>query len=145
MSLEFLSITDNGTIETVSKKLEAISEDRLMAWVRWAIGAESDDFVDFVKDRYLSGASAVLKPRTGTTRGHVAAWMQKKLKGKRQSVFVIRPGVGIDGMQNYLERWTGTRHEFMRPAFAAFGAENRIAMAVDRNISRQIEKVENEK
>ena len=142
---EFLSITDNGTIETVSEKLLGISQDRLLAWIRWAIGEESDEFVDFVKDRYLSGASAVLKPRTGETRGHVAAWMQKKVKGKRETVFVIRPGVGISGMQNYLEKWVGTKFEFMRPAFAAFGNQDRIVRAIDENIGRQIRRVENEK
>lgn len=140
----FLSITDNGTINLASDKLEAIAEDRLMAWVRWSLGEESDEFVEFVKDNYLSGGSAVLKPITGETRGHVAAWMQKKLKGKRKSVFVIRPGVGIDGMQNYLEKWVGTKYEFMRPAFEAFGAETRIADAVDKNISKMIGKVNRE-
>lgn len=141
---DFLSISDNGTIKATSEKLEAIGESRLLAWVRWAIGAESDEFVEFVKDRYLSGATAVLKPITGETRGHVAAWMQKKVKGKKQTVFVIRPGVGIEGMQNYLEKWVGTKLEFMKPAFAAFGDRDRIARAVDENIGKMIRRVENE-
>ena len=140
---EFLSITDNGSIRLVSEKLEAIGEDRLTAWVRWSLGEESDTFVDFVQSNYLSGQS--LNVITGETRSHVGAWMQRKLKGKKQSVFVIRPGKGIPGLQNYLERWTGTRHEFMRPAFTAFGAENRIARAVESNIEKMIRKVENEK
>lgn len=140
---DFLSISDNGTIKATSEKLEAIGENRLMAWVKWALGAESDEFVDFVRKNYLSGQR--LDVITGETRSHVGAWMQKKLMGKRQTTFVIRPGKGIDGLQNYLERWTGTKHEFMRPAFAAFGAENQIAQAVEENISKQLRKVENEK
>lgn len=139
---DFLSISDNGTIKATSGKLEAIGESRLMAWVRWALGAESDEFVDFVRKNYLSGQS--LDVVTGETRSHVGAWMQKKLMGKLQTTFVIRPGKGINGLQNYLERWTGTKHEFMRPAFAAFGAENQIARAVEENISNQLRKVENE-
>ena len=140
---DFLSITDNGTIRIASEKLEAIGSDRLMAWVRWSLGDESDTFVDFVKANYLSGQR--LDVVTGETREHVGAWMQRKLKGKRQSVFFIRPGKGIPGLQNYLERWTGTKHEFMRPAFAAFGAESKIARAVESNINRQLEKAWNEK
>ncbi len=143
MSDEFLSITDKGTIKVVSDKLEAIGEARLMAWVRWSLGEESDTFVDYVRSNFLSGQK--LNVITGETRSHVGAWMQKKLRGKRQSVFVIRPGKGIDGLQNYLERWTGTRHEFMRPAFDAFGGESQIARSVEENISRQLRKVENEK
>ena len=138
----FLSISDNGTIKATSEKLEAIGESRLMAWVRWSLGEESDTFVDFVRKNYLSGQR--LDVITGETRDHVGAWMQKKLKGKRQSVFVIRPGKGINGLQNYLERWTGTRHEFMRPAFAAFGSEAKIARAIEENIGRMIRKVDDE-
>ena len=140
---EFLSITDNGTIEAVSEKLEAIGEDRLISWVRWSLGEQSDEFVDYVRKTRLSGQS--MKVLTGETRDHIGAWMQRKLRGKKESVFVIRPGKGIDGLQNYLERWTGTKHEFMRPAFAAFGAENRIARAVESNIEKMIRKVEYEK
>ena len=140
---DFLSITDNGTIQALSDKLLGISQDRLMAWIKWALGAESDEFVDFVKKNYLSGQS--LGVISGETRSHVGAWMQKKVMGKHQTTFVIRPGKGIDGRQNYLERWTGTKHEFMRPAFAAFGAENQIARAVEANISSQLRKVESEK
>lgn len=140
---DFLSITDNGTIQAVSDKLLGISQDRLMAWVKWALGSESDDFVDFIRKNYLSGQS--LDVVTGETRSHVGAWMQKKLRGKHQTTFVIRPGKDIDGLQNYLERWTGTRHEFMRPAFAAFGAEAQITRAVEANISNQLRKVESEK
>ena len=113
-----------------------------MAWVRWSLGEESDTFVAFVRKNYLSGQR--LYVITGETRDHVGAWMQKKLKGKRQSVFVIRPGKGINGLQNYLERWTGTRHEFMRPAFAAFGSEAKIARAIEENIGRMIRKVDDE-
>ena len=91
----FLEITDNGTIKATKEAIEAIGENRLDAWVRWAI--------------------------------------------------VIRPGKGIPGLQNYLERWTGTKHEFMRPAFSAFGSEARIARAVEENLGRQLRKVENEK
>ena len=140
---EFLSITDNGTIEAVAEKLEAIGEDRLISWVRWSLGEQSDEFVDYVRKTRLSGQS--MKVLTGETRDHIGAWMQRKLRGKKESVFVIRPGKGIDGLQNYLERWTGTKHEFMRPAFAAFGAENRIARAVESNIEKMIRTVEYEK
>ena len=140
---EFLSITDNGTIKEVSEKLEAIGADRLTAWVRWSLGEQSDEFVDYVRKTRLSGQS--LNILTGETRNHIGAWRQKKLKGKRESVFLIRPGKGINGLQNYLERWTGTKHEFMRPAFAQFSAGNRIAKHVESNIQQQLEKVAHEK
>lgn len=141
---EFLSITDKGTISAASEKLEAIGEDRLMAWIRWSLGDESDTFVEFVRKGYLSGQR--LNVLTGETREHVGAWMQKRLKGKKQTVFLIRPGKGIlPGLQNYLERWTGTRHEFMRPAFDAFGGEYKITQAVEANLDRMIRKVNDEK
>ena len=77
---DFLSITDNGTIQTVSDKLLGISQDRLLAWIKWALGAESDEFVDFVKKNYLSGQS--LGVITGETKSHVGAWRQKKYRGR---------------------------------------------------------------
>ena len=140
---DFLSITDNGTIQLTSEKLKAIGEARLTSWVRWSLGEESDTFVDFVRASYLSGQR--LNVITDETRSHVGAWRQKKNRGKKESIFVIRPGKGIEGLQNYLERWTGTKHEFMRPAFTAFGGEDRITRAVESNIQKQIEKVEHEK
>ena len=140
---DFLSITDKGTIKAASDKLESLEEGRLESWVRWAVGNSSDEFVKDVKQNYLSGQK--LGVITGETKSHVGAWRQKKYRGKRQSVFLIRPGINIDGLQNYLERWTGTKHEFMRPAFAAFGGEARITRDVSDNISRQLRKIENEK
>lgn len=137
-----LSITDKGTIEATSEKLEAIGDKRLMAWIRWSIGDESDKFVSFVKRDYVSGQR--LGVITGETRRHIGAWMQKKSHGKKESVFVIRPGKGIKGLQNYLERWTGTKHEFMRPAFVAFGAEYQITKAVEANLDKMLKKVEDE-
>lgn len=138
----YMRIADDGTIKATNDAINAIGEERLDAWVRWAVGAEADSFVDFVKANYLSGQK--LNVVSGETRSHVGAWMQRKFRGKRMSVHVIRPGKGIPGLQNYLERWTGTKHEFMRPAFAAFGSEVRIANAIDRNIVSQLRKVERE-
>ena len=71
-------------------------------------------------------------------------WLQKKMNGKKSLTFLIRPGVGITGLQNYLERWTGTRREFMLPAWRNFGAETRVARYVDQNISEMLAKVQKE-
>ena len=142
MTGSLLNIDDKGTISATRDKLQGVGDERLIAWIRWSLGAQSDEFVDYVRNYFLSGQR--LNAITGTTRDHVDAWLQKKTKGKKNQVFLIRPGVGIDGMQNYLERWTGTRHEFMRPAFRMFSAGNRISRRVEENIARQLRKVENE-
>lgn len=142
MSNSFLTITDNGTISMTQETLKTIGDKRLGAWVRWAIGEQSDEFVDFVKSNYLSGQS--LKIITGETRDHVGAWLQRKTKGKKSNTFLIRPGVRIHGLQNYIEKWTGTKHEFMKPAFMQFGSDARITRYVDMNLTKMFDKVQKE-
>ena len=138
-----VTLDDNGTIRLVRQKLEGIADRRLDAWIRWSLGDSSDSFIAHVRSNYLSGQRLAVV--TGETRSHVGAWMQKRLGADRHAnIFVIRPGKGIPGMQNYLERWTGTRHEFMKPAFASFGGERQVARQVETNIERMLGKVERE-
>lgn len=139
----FLSITSGGSIAVAQEKLAAIGHERLQSWVQWSLGDISDDFIAHVRTHYLSGQR--LNVVSGQTRDHIGAWIQRKVNGRRAGVNVIRPGKGIDGLQNYLERWTGTRHEFMRPAFESFGAGREVTRQIEENIARQIRRVENEK
>lgn len=138
-----IRVDDKGTIAKARKRLEAVGKKRLEAWVRYAMGEQTDEFVAFIKANYLSGQR--MSVVTGETREHVGGWLQRKLRGKRGVLtYLIRPGVGISGLQNYLERYVGTRHEFMGPAWQAFGQEARFARAVDNNLMVQVEKYDEE-
>ena len=138
-----IGLDDGGTIRKQKKRLKAVGDERLASWIRYAVGEDVDSFVDFVKSNYLSGQR--MDVVTGETRDSVAGWLQNKLAGKRNAmVFLIRPGVGIHGMLNYLERFVGTSREFMRPAWRAFGQEGRIARDVDDNLERQLERFNKE-
>lgn len=137
------SIQDDGTIRAARAALSAVGSRRLGAWVRWAVGEESDEFVSYVRTNWLSGQA--MNVVTGETRDHVGAYFQKTSGRRRLQTWVIRPGVGIPGTQNYLEKWVGTRLEFMRPAFEAFGSENRIRRAVETNIGLMLDRVEKER
>ena len=86
-----------------------------------------------------------MKVVTSETRDHIGAWTLKKLRGRKTNTNVIRPGKGIDGLHNYLERWTGTKHEFMRPAFESFGGQLQVTRQIENNLERMISKVNNEK
>lgn len=138
----FITITDHGIITATQEILKTVGDKRLGSWIRWAIGEQADEFVEFVQTRYLSGQK--MKVRSGQTRDHIGAWLQKKVNGKKSFSFLIRPGVGIPGLQNYLERWTGTSREFMIPAWRDFGENARITRYVDMNLSKMLAKVQKE-
>ena len=129
---DFLFMTDNGTVDAVKGAFEVIGENRLQAWVRYAVGADSDKLVQFIRVNYLTCQK--LNIVTGETRDHIGTWTMGKFKGKKFNRQVIRPGKGIDGVQNYIAKWTGTEHEFMMPAFRAFGAEARFSRDIKENI-----------
>lgn len=113
----------------VSKDIKKISTS-VQQWCRFAVGKEADSFRDYVKSNWLKGKA--LQYRTGQTHDHVKVW------AKGSSVYV-RPGIGIPGTQNYLGRWIGSSHEFMRPAFREFSASGRIEKAVKENLDKMME------
>ena len=143
------SLDGSERIEEVREKLEQLGEHRLAAWVRWALSNESDKLVAYIKERFLSGQK--LNVITGETRNSVAAWAQKANRRRKASspVYFVRPGIialdgskPIPGTLNYIAKWAGTKHEFMHPAFAAFGGEMYIQKKVEANLLNQVEKME---
>ena len=113
----------------VSKDVRKISTS-VQQWCKFAVGKEADIFRDYVKSNWLQGKA--LKYRTGITHDHVKVW------SKGYTVYV-RPGIGIQGTQNYLAKWIGTKHEFMRPAFKEFSSSGRIEKAVKENLDKMME------
>lgn len=131
--------------------LSGIASGRLYAWIRFSLGEEADQFADYVKGSWLSGSPVPVI--TGETRHSVAPWLQRKKDGKRiNPTLFVRPGIiGLDGTKpipgtlNYLGKWTGTNHEFMRPAFRIFATGDRITHSIERNVSKQMDKAMREK
>lgn len=124
-----IKVTSNA--EKVSKDVKTVSKS-LELWVRFALGKEADSFRDYIRREWLNGRA--LNKRTGRTQDHVDVWTSKK------GVFV-RPGVGVQGWQNYLAKWVGTDREFMRPGFREFSAFGRIEKAVQENVDKMMERV----
>ncbi len=134
----FLTITDNGTITLTAKELTEISEEKLYKWIRYSINAEADELRSYIVRNWASGRT--FTERTGLTREHIGVYQLFKRNRKKETITVVRPGKGVSGMQNWIEKWTGTRFEFMRPAFQAFGIEKRLAQSAEENLSRMIAK-----
>lgn len=127
------------------KSLDDIARQRLDTWIRFALSNEADAFADYVAKNWLSGSP--VKVVTGETRHSVRAWAQKNSKGSHKNSIAVRPGVrGLDGRVpipgtlNYLSKWTGTKLEFMRPAFKQFTASGRVKRAVEENVNRMLDK-----
>ena len=148
---EMFSITDNRRISEVMEKLKDVSDNRLVAWVNWALGEQADKLAEHIKANYVSGQR--INVITGETKNSIAVWLQRKSRRKNPDAptYLVRPGViGLDGkkpingMLNYIGRWTGTKHEFMKPAYKTFGGEAYIARMVEGNIIKQCDKLKKE-
>ena len=130
------SITSNS--ESLAARLETI-EKRVGAWTYYELIKQAKAYRDEVKQNWLSGQA--LDVRTGFTRDSVWAW-----KNRRGEILVRvgafdKEGHTIQGSLNYLARFTGTPHEFMRPAWTRFSAGNRVEKAVQSNFDRMMKKV----
>lgn len=148
---ETFSISDNRCIAEVMEKLKDVSDNRLVAWVNWALGNQADKLAEHIKVNYVSGQR--INVITGETKNSIAVWLQRKSRRKNPDAptYIVRPGViGLDGkkpikgMLNYIGRWTGTKHEFMNPAYKTFGGEAYITRMVEGNIIKQCDKLEKE-
>lgn len=135
---DFITLDDGGTIGMTKNAFEQIGDEKLGIWVRWATGYEADKLVKFIQQNYVSGQR--IQKITGEVHDHIGAWLQKKSNGKRLMVEVIRPGKGIQGTHNFIGRWTGTEHEFMQPAFRAFGGTARFANAIRDNVEKMMDR-----
>ena len=143
--LEFDSIAQEELEKTI-RQLSGIASARLYAWVRFSLREAGDEFAEYVRTNWLSGRPVPII--TGETRHSVGSWEQRKAQGKKVKTTFVRPGVRslkdpkkpIPGTLNYLGKWAGTDHEFMRPAFRQFGMATKVGRALEENISRQLDK-----
>lgn len=133
----------NSTIESIRKQSEELSEisnDRLYAWVAYGERKSADEFVSYVKRSKLMGNP--VHYRTGELMHSIGAVTPTKGKYKRK--LIVRPGAGIKGCLNYLNRWVGTPLEFMAPAAREFSAGGRVQRNVKDNIDKMLAKTAKE-
>jgi len=89
-------------------------------------------FADYTKRNYLLGQA--LHKRTGRTYNSVKFFKKKNMQ------MGVRPGVGVRGNLNYLNKWIGTEHEFMAPAARSFqnsGRADKVANFIMRQTIRK--------
>lgn len=132
MSDSFIYLNTDGSINAAKGAFDVIGEKRLLDWTSYSVRKDSDAFVSFVRVNYLT--TQRLNIVTGRTRDHIGTWTKQRSKGKRVHIQTIRPGKGIPGVQNYLERWAGTEHEIMLPALRDFALEQRMSRDIRENI-----------
>lgn len=127
-----ISLSGRESVLRKRDELQGIADARLMAWLRYSVREMGGEVAEAAKTGWLSGQA--LNVVTGTTREHVA--MYRRAVSRSRSEWVIRPGVGVRGMQNYLGRWAGTAHEFMRPAWDSKGGKARLVRMIEANVAR---------
>lgn len=100
----------------MSVKRDGYDVKRFTDWLAksqdFITGEISLEYAEFVKKNYLSGQ--VLKVISGKTRGSV------KFAKMRKGRFLVRPGVGISGMLNYLSKFELGNKPFMGPSAREF-------------------------
>lgn len=128
-------ITTNA--KEIASFLEKVSDVRLEAWIRAAMGKEADSYADYVKECWLSGDP--VRMITGELRGSVAPYTPKKRVPGEVSVTVTK-GVNVWGMLNYVAKWNGTSKEFMKPSWLRWQGEKRMGYAIDRVVQEQLSK-----
>lgn len=128
------------SIQKQSEELALIASDRLYAWIAYGERKSADEFAVYVKDTKLSGNP--VHNRTGELFRSVGA--STPTRGKYKNKHIVRPGVGISGCLNYLNRWVGTPLEFMAPAAREFSASGKIQRNVSENIENMLEKAAKE-
>lgn len=101
--------------DKASKNLR-YAQKHLAGWLSSAVGDKAHEYRDFVKSTF----NQYLTNRTGKTVDSIQAWMPKKNRRRNKSEWLIRPGVEIPGMLNYLFIWCGTSKDFMNGSFSAW-------------------------
>lgn len=100
--------------------------------VNGVLGEEGDAAARWIAMTYLHGKA--MKKITGQTIGHFGVRWVKKYKG-----YFLRPGYGVPGSQNYLERYVGTSHEFVKPGFDAYMSRSGIKGKVEKAVRDTLE------
>ena len=138
---------DLATIERLTKlaKSMGVSEEYLPKWINYVLNHDANEFAEYVRMFWASGQRINIV--TGETFNTIMPFVpsRKRRKLKTDDIYYsVRPGVGVDGNLNFHGRWAKPAyqqfgHEFMRPAFAAFTAGNRVERDVQQNVDRGIQ------
>lgn len=142
-----LIAVDQGTIEQLTRLAKAmgVSADYLPKWISWALNHSANDFAEYVRSYWISGAA--INKVTGETFNSLMPFVPSRKRRKRSSdeiYYSVRPGVGILGNLNFHGRWAKPAyqqfgHEFMRPAFRAFTMGNKVEKEVQANVDRGLQ------
>ena len=96
------------------------------------LGKAGNEAAAWISATYLHGKA--MKRITGTTIGHFGVRWSKRYKS-----FLLAPGFHIKGNQNYLAKYVGTKHEFVRPGFEAYFSRNNITPKLEAVIQKTLE------
>ena len=137
-----LIVVDQTSIDQLTKlaKSMGVSEEYLTVWINYAINRDANSFAEYVRMFWISGQR--LNVVTGETINTLSPFVpsRKRRKLKTDEIYYsVRPGVGVMGNLNFHGRWAKPAyrqfgHEFMRPAFAAFTAGDKVQRDVQKNI-----------
>ena len=92
----------------------------------------SKRLANFTKVNYLMGQK--LNRKTGETFQSVKFFKLKNF------VMGVKPGVGVRGSLNYLNKWIGTDKEFMAPALKQFEDSRRAEKIMKQIIAKRTAK-----
>lgn len=119
-----------------------VAQEYLPKWINYVLNHDANEFAEYVRRFWVSGQAINIV--TGETFNSIQPFVpaNKRRKLKTDDIFYsVRPGVGIRGNLNFHGRWAKPNyqqfgHEFMRPAFIAFTAGDRIQRDVQREIDK---------
>jgi hypothetical protein len=102
--------------------------------VNGALGKEGDAAAKWIAATYLHGKA--MNRITGTTIAHFGVRWSRRYKA-----YLLAPGYKIRGNQNYLARYVGTKHEFVRPGFEAYFGSHNITETLEQVIRKTMEEM----
>jgi hypothetical protein len=121
------SIVISPRIENMSAHADWIVKNTIIKYM--------DTRSQFIRDKYLNGQA--LQKVTGDTYQHFGSVYSKKTK-----TYIIRPGLGIPGNQNYLARWAKAEnlkfgHNFIGPG-RNYVRSQEISDAIEKRIEKEL-------
>jgi hypothetical protein len=119
------TITDGAT--------ERLHKDalRISGIVRSAIGDIAHEGEDFIRRNFMQGQA--IRKLSGETADSVRAYFARE-----DHSWYIRYGVRVKGHLNYIARWAGTKHEFLKPGFDAFIATKNLENEISRKVEAEL-------
>lgn len=117
-----------------------VSAEYLPKWISYTLNKDANDFAEYVRIFWISGqAINKVTGETFDTLGPFVPSRKRRRSATDEIYYSVRPGVGVPGNLNFHGRWAKPAykqfgHEFMRPAFRAFTAGDKVQKDVEKNI-----------